>query len=214
VTEQQLQGELGNIIGSANHPPRRGGKIWAIILIVLIIAGLLVWLGLNQDWFGSPSTNSNSLDGDISSLNSATPALESDAPSSAEEDTATVSNDLSTAAGRDASRRDRLNLFVSTARTAATKQVNLPISSGSVKLNDSTNPTVTEIRQLLADQGLTTTQMDEYLLDPTPSTYYFGYEYDGQLLTLTAVMEAGGTDCRPITTASGEICLLTKTVDL
>lgn len=211
VTEQQLEGELGNILQSAGKTPRRGLKIILWLMVAALVIGGLVYVGLNQGWFGT-STDTTSLD-NSSSLDSAdTTSLDSAPPTT---NTATESTtDLTTAAGRDAARRERLNLFVTAARAAAEKQVNLPITTAPIKLSDNANATVTEIRQLLTDQSLTTAQIDEYLLDPTPDKYYFGYDYDGQLLTLTAVLEAGGTDCTKMTTANGEICLLKKTVDL
>ena len=213
VTEQQLEGELGGLVGSPKKPGR--GRAWLIVLIIVVALGALVWLALANNWFGSGGNST--LDNAATGLDSTPPdtnATNTASNTATNTSTNTAATDLTTAAGRDAARRDRLNLFVEAARAAVESHVNLPITTAPVKLNDSANAAVISIRQLLKDQDVTDETIDEYLSDPLPGKYYFGYNYDGQFLTLTAVLEVSGTDCTVTTTAGGQICILKKVVEL
>lgn len=213
VTEQQLAGELGGLVSPTDG---HRGRRWWLWLIIIVVIGVLIWLALANNWFGGGTSSNSTLDNAATGLDSTPPVNTAtnttDASNTATNSAATT--DLTTATGRDAARRDRLNLFVDAARTAVTNHINLPITTAPVKLNDSTNATVANIRQLLKDQNVSDATIDEYLTDPSPDKYYFGYNYDGQFLTLTAVLEVAGTDCTATTTPTGQICVLKKVVEL
>lgn len=207
VTEQQLEGEIGNLVQPKGQASRRRLSRFFLGIILLAALGGAAYWGIQRYRQTSATVADTTADDPFASN---APSLEADAST----ETAATAPDLTTASGRDTARRARLNLFTAAAKAATAQGVVLPSTDHVVPLSDLSNPAVTALRQTLADQGLSSDQIDGYLIDPSADSYYFGYQFDGQILTLTAVLEDAATDCVLTPTTKGDLCILTTSTAL